>query len=298
MINRILFKLCYLWAKLIIWKVKYKYPNSSNIFATDPDAQKGTQLSTDVIRNIMANLPEYMKVLNSQMLPEAQAKLATEQATSPQYQELLTSLYEKFAPRLAKTGADVDTISRTGSAEGDVSLLKGAGGEAARGVSALDKQLNPEYYATRSAAGGKLGELLGSINLNNANPEAERLINQENQRSGNSGAPSATNTVSNALSFGNELQKRRDSLGSAINTASGFLAPASGTFNTANIALGKGPTNTGLTNFAGVQTPSNTATGVGSNLLGINAGLTGQERQIQSEVRDPIDRLNEAVSAY
>ena len=263
----------------------------------DDKAQSGTGLSSQVIQNVMQNLPAYMNTINQQMLPEAQSKLATEQATSPAYQELLTSLYEKFAPRLAKTGADVDTISRTGSAEGDVSLLKGAGGEATRGVSALDKEVNPEYYKTRATEASKLGELLGSINLDNANPEAERLINQENQRSGNAAVPSETGTVSNALSFGNELQKRRDALGSAINTASGFLAPASGTFNTANIALGKGPTNTGLTNFAGVQAPTSTAGSQANSLLGTNTQLTGQQQDINSQRRDVLDRMNETVSA-
>ncbi len=123
------------------------------------------------------------------------------------------------------------------------------------------------------------------------------MINQENQRSGNAATPSATNTVSNALSFGNELQKRRDALGSAINTASGFLAPASGTFNTANIALGKGPTGTGLTNFAGVKDTSSSAGGTANSLLGSGTQLTGQEQDINAQRRDWIDRVNESIGS-
>ncbi len=263
----------------------------------DPAAKSGTGLTTDVIQNVMKNLPEYMNVINQQQLPQAQANLKTQQTIAPQYQQLMNDLYAKYGPQLAKTGSDIDTVSRTGSAEGDVSLLAGAGGQAVKGVSELDKQVNPEYYKTRAAGAKSLGELLGSINLNNANPEAERLVNQENQRSGNANVPSATGTVSNALSFGNELQKRRDALGSAINTASGFLSPASGTFNTANIALGKGPTNTGLTNFAGVKDQPNAATGTASNLLGTGTQLTGQERDIESQRRDVMDRINEGVGS-
>ncbi len=295
--NKFLFWLCFLKAKRIIARVKLQYPNSENIFNEDPEAKSGTGLTSDVIRNVIANLPAYMEVVNKQMAPEARAKLETEKEISPQYQQLMTDLYKKFAPELAKTGAEVDTISRTGSAEGDVSLLRGAGGQAVRGLSALDKEVNPEYYATRSAGASKLGELLGSINLGNANPEAERLISQENQRSGNAAVPSATGTVSNALSFGNELQKRRDALGQAINTASGFLTPASGTFNTANIALGKGPTNTGLTNFAGIQSPQSSAGGTANSLLGAGAGLTGQQQDIDAQRRDWIDRVNEAIGS-
>ena len=263
----------------------------------DDAPKSGSGLTSDVIQNVMRNLPAYMETINSQMGPEARAKLATEKEISPQYQELLTSLYEKFSPRLAEAGAKNEAISRKGSADTDVDLLQGSGGRAVGELSRLDKETNPEYYKIRSAGADKLGELLGSINLNNANPEAERLVSQENQRSGNAAVPSATGTVSNALSFGNEQQKRRDALGQAINTASGFLAPASGTFNTANIALGKGPTNTGLTNFAGVQSPNSSAGGTASNLLNVGAGLTGQEQDIESQRRDVLDRMNEVTGS-
>lgn len=259
----------------------------------DPKAQSGTRLSSDVINNVIQNLPAYMNTVNAQLQPQAESELKTAQAVSPAYQELLTGLYEKFAPRLATAGANVEKISRTGAAETDKALLAGAGGDTARTLSSLDRQLNPEYYATRAAGSKKLGELLSSINLNDANPEAERLISQENARSGNLTTPSATNTVSNALSFGNELQKRRDALGSAINSASGFLQPASGTFNTAGVTLNRGATNTGLTEFGGTTKTNNAALGAANTLTGTASGLVGQQQDINSQRRDLLDRLNE-----
>ena len=259
----------------------------------DPKAQSGTGLSSDVINNVIQNLPAYMNTVNAQLAPQARSELATQQEIAPQYQELLTSLYEKFAPRLATAGAGADRISREATARTDADILKGAGGDTVRNLSDLDRSVNPEYYKTREAGAAKLGELLGSINLSDANPEAERLVSQENARSGNLTTPSSTRTVANALSFGNEQQKRRDALGQAINTASGFLAPASGTFNTANIALGKGPTNTGLTNFAGVKDTQNQAVGAASGIMGTSAGLVGQQQDINSQRRDVLDRINE-----
>ncbi len=295
--KRTLFWFCFQRARFIIRRVKKQYPNSSNIFAQDPEPRSGNILTSETIQNIIKNLPAYMEVVNSQIAPEARAKLASEKEISPQYQELLTSLYEQFAPRLAKAGAVAEGESRKGSAATDVELLGGSGGRTVRELSALDKEVNPEYYATRAAGANKLGQLLGSIDLNAPNIEAERLVSQEASRSGNAAVPSATGTVSNALSFGNELQKRRDALGQAINIASGFLAPASGTFNTANIALGKGPTNTGLTNFAGVKDTTSSAGATAGGLLGVGAGLVGQEQDIEAQRRDWVDRINESIGS-
>src|SRR6266550_583750 len=240
----------------------------------DPAAKSGTGLSSDVINTVMQNLPQYMNLVNSQLKPQAESELAASQATSPGYQELLTKLYEQYAPRLAEAGSKAEAVSRKGTAATDVELLQGAGGQAA----------------------SKLGDLLGSINLNNANPEAERLISQENARSGNASVSSATGTVSNALSFGNELQKRRDALGSAINIASNFLQPSSGSFNSTNIALGKGPTGTGLSEFGGINRTQNQAIGVGNSLTGTTAGLVGQQQDINAQRRDLLDRLNETTT--
>src|SRR6266550_214249 len=262
----------------------------------DPAAKSGTGLSSDVINTVMQNLPQYMNLVNSQLKPQAESELAASQATSPGYQKLLTKLYEQYAPRLAEAGSKAEAVSRKGTAATDVELLQGAGGQAARESQVLDKTLNPEYYKTRAAEASKLGDLLGSINLNNANPEAERLISQENARSGNASVPSATGTVSNALSFGNELQKRRDALGSAINIASNFLQPSSGSFNSTNIALGKGPTGTGLSEFGGINRTQNQAIGVGNSLTGTTAGLVGQQQDINAQRRDLLDRLNETTT--
>ncbi len=261
----------------------------------DPHAASGTGLSTDVINNVMQNLPAYMNTVNAQLKPQAESELGAAQAVSPAYQELLTSLYEQNAPRLAAAGAGAEAISRKGAAQTDVDLLKGAGGEATRTLQGLDKQLNPEYYSTRAAGASKLGELLGSINLNDANPEAERLVSQESARSGNLATPSATSTVSNALSFGNEMQKRRDALGQAINSATSFLGPASGTFNTAATTLNRGASNTGLSEFGGVTKTNANAPAAAGSLTGTAAGLTGQQQDINAQRRDALDRFNETA---
>lgn len=262
----------------------------------DSAAPSTGESTAEIMRALTENLPAYMQVQNAQVGPQSQAQLDVAKNISPQYQQLMADLYKQFAPQLAQTGTQVDNISRTGAAKTDLDILKGSGGELVTQAQALDKQLNPEYYKTRELQGQKLGELLGSINLNNANPEAERLINQENQRSGNAGTPSATNTVSNALSFGDQLEKRRASLGNALNTATSFLQPSQGQFNPVQTALNRPSTNTGVSQFGGVTNPSNQAYQSGGQLLQSNTAVRTQENDINANRRDLLDRLNETTT--
>lgn len=256
----------------------------------DPKPQSAAAGAGELQAILQRDFPGYMNLLNSQVLPQAQTELGAAKAVSPEYNELLTSLYEKYAPRLAKTGSEIETASRKAGAETDIDIL--------RKMEATDRANNPEYYKTRAATSGKLGELLGSINLGAPNVEAERLVSQEAARTGNLVTPSATSTVSNALSFGNELQKRRDALGRAIGAATSFLQPATSPFTTAAASLTTRPgTNLGESRFTGITAPGQTAYGLGQGLLGTQAGLKQQEAELKAQRRDALDRFNETIGS-
>ena len=266
----------------------------------DPRAQTAQYQSGAAASSLTNVLPSILQAITGSTPALAQSTLAGAQGVSPGYNQLLTNLYQQFAPQLAKTGSQVENISRTGAANTDVNILGGAGGAAAKQGEALNRQFNPEFYKTRSAASGKLGELLSSINLGNANPEAERLVGQESARTGNLASPSATGTVANALSFGNELQKRRNALGQALGTASGFL-PASQSQFGQNIALGsigRPATNTGLNQFAGVQGAGlgTQAQGLASGIYSGNLGAAQNTANIEANRRDILDRVQESAA--
>jgi hypothetical protein len=263
----------------------------------DPAAPSTSESTSNIIQSLTAYLPDYMKVLNSQVLPQNQAQLQAAQQVSPAYTDLLTKLYASAAPKLAQTGSQVENINRLGAANTDLQILQGPGGQLATEAQKIDRTLNPEFYSTREAEASKLGQLLSSIDLNNANPEAERLVNQENIRSGNSATPSATNTVSNALSFGGELQKRRDALGQALSTATNFLQPSQGQFNPVVTALNRPSQNTGETKFNGITNPSDQAYAQGNSLMGQISQLQQQRTDVNSQRRDALDRINETTSS-
>ena len=241
-------------------------------------------------------LPGISQLFNEQILPGEQAQLGAAENISPRYYDLLTKLQTEYGPALARSGAGIDAAARQAGAENDLSFLQGTGGDLLTQIDSQNKQLNPEFYRTRDSTSQALQQLLGSINLGDANPEAERLVNQENVRSGTLATPSATNTTKNALSFGNELQKRRDALSSAISTATNFLAPASVGVDSSAV-LNAGKQNPGTANFTGVVNPTNeglnTARGYLDNLTGLRAVNT----QGNYQKRDWIDRVNEGFGS-
>lgn len=263
---------------------------------SDPVAPASNESMADIVRGLTLTLPDFMAVQNSQVLPQAQTQLNAAKVISPEYNKLVTELFAQYAPQLAQTGAKVENINRTNAAQTDLDIMRGSGGELVKEAQKLDTQLNPEFYKTRANASSKLEELLGSINLNDANPEAERLINQENVRSGNLGNNSATNTVSNALSFGSELNKRRESLSQALGVATNFLQPSQSSFNPVVTALNRPSTNNGQSQFSGVNQPGNQAYQSGAQLLQSGTQLKAQENEINANRRDGLDRFNETLS--
>jgi DNA uptake protein ComE-like DNA-binding protein len=265
---------------------------------SDERAPSTQESTAQMMQSLTQYLPAFMQAQNAQVLPQAQAELNTAQQISPAYQRLTADLYKQFAPELAGVGRDIDSANRLKTAETDAAILAGSGRDLARTYSSIDKELNPEYYSAREAAGGGLQQLLGSINLNDANPEAERLINQENARTGNLGNNSATNTVANALSFGTAMNERRNTLANAINTASGFLQPASNAqFNPATAALNRPTSNTGLSQFGGVTQPGQQAYQSGNNMLNNISQIRQAEMGINANRRDVLDRMNEVGHA-
>lgn len=230
-------------------------------------------------------LPGITQAITGQYTPTAEAQLGAAQAVSPGYADLMSKLYSQYAPGLATTGANVDAISREGAAGTDLSLLQTYGPQLAAAQRASENALNPEVAAARASAAKGLGDLFGSINLNSPNPEAERLVSQESARSGNIAQPSATNTVSNALSFGNELQKRRDALGKAISLATGFTQAGQTSFNPVANALTRSPSNTGTSQFTGIDKDTAAAQQTGTDWLTQLSQLQGQKVDLSSQRR-------------
>ena len=151
------------------------------------------------------------------------------------------------------------TLTSLGNANAQQLGTGGAGANAATAGSALQRQLNPEYYgaigsAGRGAAAGvdAGARAMNAVNLNGLSPgeynAVERGTNQYNTGTGNSGLANPTNAISNAMNFGGAFNNKVGVLGNAIGANSGAVNAASGVgaaaspntsgFNAANTALG------------------------------------------------------------
>lgn len=264
----------------------------------DPAAPSAPESTRETLEAMRQNLPALMQLYRSEIQPTEEAKLGASQKVSGAYQQLMADIYKNIAPQLAETGRSVDSGNRLAAAQTDAQILEGPGRALAKTYKSIDQELNPEYYKTRENAANKLASLLDANDLNRPNIEAERLVNQENVRSGNQGAGSQTNTVANALQFGNEGLKRQGALSNAINTATSFLQPASNAqFNPATTILNRPTSNTGVSQFGGVQQAGNEAFSSGGGLLNSVAGFQNNAMQINANRRDVIDRINEGAQA-
>jgi len=275
------------------------FEESTKFYNSDPPAPTAQESTASTLSALQQNLPGLMQAYNAQVLPTSEAQLAASQATSPAYTQLLTNLYQQFAPQLAATGSQVDAQTRNATANTDASILSNQGSQISSTTDAIDRANNPEYYATRAATSNQLGNLLGSFNLGSPNVEAERNINQENFRTGNAGTPSATNTVNNALQFGSEQNKRQAALSSAIGTATNFLGASNNPVatNAATSTLSKPVSQSGTSQFNGITPASTQAYSSGQGLLSSIAGFQNQASQINANNRDTLDRVNQTMGA-
>ena len=156
---------------------------------------------------------------------------------------------------------------------------------------------DPEYFAVRRAGADKLGGLLASQSPDSLTgsemTNLERGASRMNIQNGLQGTPSQTNTISNAMMFGNELDKKRNTLLNTINAVPQNLASMKSGFDAFQVATGRpsyGP-NQGMGQY------STSRNGFGQDVAGIGQGLLGeigqnkrQSQQLDAQKRDGLDR--------
>lgn len=269
----------------------------------DPPPTSVGESTSQQLQAYIQNLPALANATGAAMTPLAQAQQNATNATAPQQAALQTQLFGQYGPQLAAIGDTINANSASSNAASNVNLLNGSGGQAAMAADKLQRQLDPEYYATRALAGQKQQDLLNSIDLNGLSgserAEVERSNNQSDASRGLLNAPSQTATVNNAMSFGNALNVKRNSLEQALSSATSFLPSSQGPVNGFQTATGK-PSNSGTTSpttFGNPNGGADTATSLGTSLLGgINSTATNNAN-ISANRRDTLDRVNGTFSS-
>lgn len=268
----------------------------------------GDSPTAPVGESTAAQLQAYMQYLPGLMSSTAGATLPTGQTLqdankvlAPQQEQLLTDLFGKYGPQLSSIGDTINSNTAKANLASNKDLMSGSNATALLdATNAAQRKLDPEYYKIREAAGGQIGNLLGSIDLSGLSgserAEVERSNNQQDQSRGLLNTPSQTATTQNAMQFGNALNVKRGVLGNALGTATNFLNSSQGPVNALQTVTGasSGQPNAGTGQFqnpnSSANSALNTVTNMGGGLLsGINTtqnNITG----INSNLRDSLDR--------
>lgn len=158
--------------------------------------------------NVFAqNLPTIISALAGQIPTINQATVESAQQTYPAIAELQRGITEKDAAQQRSLfGLDQE-------------LLRDTTGTNARSLDSLSRELNPEYYSNREAAGQGLADLLRPGLTGGETTAIERRLASDSARSGGQ-VGSNTETVRGAALYGDAARNR---MSQALQTATNLL---------------------------------------------------------------------------
>lgn len=238
-------------------------------------------------------LPFFTRAIAGQLPTQALGALSASQAVSDPYAQLMTELYAKYGPQLNKIGSDISAQNAKAELASNQALLSGGGLD-------LLKSLDPEYYATRAKTSSRLGDLMDNIDLSGGlSPtelrEIEQGLAREGSARGTYGAPSNTETIANAMTYGqagrNRQIENQNQLAQAIAASTQFLPASKAGADSFAMATGKtAGANTGESKFTGVN---DTAANFGTvSMLGNQLVSNVQNQQnMRAQEKDWLDQF-------
>jgi hypothetical protein len=180
-----------------------------------------------------------------------QGKYNAAAQVSPQYASLDLMLKDAFGQKESDANAKIADANIRNL----TNIQNTSGRDLASSNLELSKIADPEYYRTRETLSNGINSLVNGQDPNKLTDSelenATRGVNRTNIATGNVN-PSQTQTISNALTFGDELSKKRNQFSQALATATGALPTLKSGANPAgSVAAASG--GLGDTSFAGVK---------------------------------------------
>jgi len=240
----------------IILAVKLEYSPGGIVDDARADSSGSPPNMSEVTRaqyrQAIRYLPQLSQVIAGTTPVMAQGQYNAAAQTSPQYAALDLALKNQYGVPTADANAAI--ASRNTSNLSDI--FSGAGSDLIRSSTETAKIADPEYYRSREQLGAGVDKLLSGQDPNRLTEaeleNATRGVNRTNIATGNV-TPSQTQTISNAMTFGDELSKKRALFGDALGRATGALpAMKSGADTFRQVTGQPGTSGLGDTNF-GVQ---------------------------------------------
>jgi len=167
---------------------------------------------------------------------------------------------------------DIQGQNAMAAAQSDKDILLGPGADVISIADKLQRQIDPEYYSTRTNTSNALGELMRPGLTGGERSEVERSLNKANLQAGTHNVPTNTSTVANAMTYGGAA---RDRLSSAVNQATQFLPLAKSGVDVLQQGI-KSPSSVSGA-FSNVrQNSGQDVIGAGNNIFGSTNSNAGQ----------------------
>ena len=255
----------------------------------DPPAPTTQETTAQMMQAIQDYLPGVMGTVNTQILPNELAQLQASQAVSPGYAALQAQLYGTTGRDLNRIGNEIAQENALASASRDAAVMAGPGMDLIRQANAAQREIDPEYYATRAATSAGLADMFKP--MSGGEEEAiNRYLNRQNFGRGTLNVPSMSQVVQNAQTFGNAS---RDRLGQAIQMATSAMPQFRSGVDVFQQATGKPSfANTGEQRFMGArQEAGQQSTGFANNFMGQIGENQRTAMNINANRRDTFDRV-------
>lgn len=257
----------------------------------------GGDTTAEQMQALIQHLPELAQVTTGITPGVEQGRVDVSRLISPQIAQLQTELLDTGGRDLARVGSEIAQENRLAQILGETEALQGPGRDLLEASREAAMITDPEFFKLREAATNSAIDLLGSSSVEPGGAELasiERMLNRQGLNRG-ANANSATETTRNAMSFGDELMKRRAALSNAINSATSLLPATRQGVDPFAQATGRvGTQNLGQQNFTGVQQQSNDSMQMSMNLLNQAGQNSRQANQINSE-NDFFDRTSQML---
>jgi len=248
-------------------------------------------------------LPQYLKATGENIGPFEQSLVNARSTVDPQNFALNESLLKYFGPRMNEIGSQLQRQNAMNQSQNELDVINGPGGEMARAGQRLNEEADPEYYGSRRVAADKLISLLQGQDPNRLTgaemANVERGLNRTNMSNGMQDVHSSGGAISNAMTFGDELNKKRNTLVNTLSVVPQNLAAMKSGFDAFQVATGR-PSSPNV----GQQQYGQGGQGFGANVQSMGQGLLGQSGEnvrqfadLTANRRDGLDRAAQVAGS-
>lgn len=228
------------------------------------------------ISALQALFPDFASIIAGQAIPQAQAAETAAAATAPGYEQIAKQ------QELAQGATDTQALQAASAPGGLIDTALAA-----------QKQIDPEYYATRAASADAIQQLLAGIGPT-VSREIGQGLAQSNAQAGTLNSPSQLNTVSNALQYG---QAGRSALSQAVQAATTALPGFTSGMNAFQMTTGRSPVPNTTSGTAGLTNASALGSQLQGQLASAQQANNLNETNLQINKKDWADYLGQVTSA-